>query len=152
MQKWDFYTYKRNRAFLWNVMFSEVYIIVYLAYLADAILDIGVFYLDSNLHTCRYWWNRRDRILIWRIWGMGAGDAGSEDGFAGLGYWFEAVVDGWEAATLLPRRSLQFGWWICCRTLLHLTIAAADKLRVGLVNCYPRWSMDWKKNIFFLYV
>ena len=33
-------------------MFSEVYIIVYLAYLADAILDIGVFDLDSNLHTC----------------------------------------------------------------------------------------------------
>ena len=40
---------------------------------------------------------------------MGAGDAGSEDGFAGLGYRYEAVVDGWEAATQLPRRSLQFG-------------------------------------------
>ena len=36
-------------------MFSEVYIIVYLAYLGDAILDIGDFNLDSNLHTCRYW-------------------------------------------------------------------------------------------------
>ena len=35
-------------------MFSKVSIIVYLAYLGDATIDIGDFDLDSNLHICRY--------------------------------------------------------------------------------------------------